>query len=84
MDAPHEIEEPLESSVVPQHAELPVVRSSGQPRSQEISLATYEAQCVQDRQAALDQFMMDVLDDPKFETLCADVENCWRRSILGL
>ena len=84
MDAPHEIEEPLESSVVPQHAEVPVVRPSGQPRSQELSLATYEAQCVQDRQAALDQFMMDVLDDPKFETLCADVENCWRRSILGL
>ncbi|KAI5370582.1 hypothetical protein Slin14017_G014610 [Septoria linicola] len=47
-------------------------------------LSRYAAQRPQDREAALNKFMMDRLADPAFATLCADVENCWRRIALGL
>ncbi|KAM3415375.1 hypothetical protein BST61_g8902 [Cercospora zeina] len=84
VDAPHEIESPPRISSVPQQAQLPRDHRIGQSRGQDVSLAAYEEQSLQAREVALDQFMMDLLSDPSFETLCADVENCWRRSILGL
>ncbi|KXT09915.1 hypothetical protein AC579_8000 [Pseudocercospora musae] len=49
----------------------------------ETSLEQYEAQSLEDRKAALDKFMMDMLENPAFTTLCEDVENCWRRIALG-
>ncbi|KXS96051.1 hypothetical protein AC578_2286 [Pseudocercospora eumusae] len=49
----------------------------------ETSLEQYEAQSLEDRKAVLDKFMMDMLENPAFTTLCEDVENCWRRIALG-
>ena len=48
------------------------------------SLARYANQSSQDRQAALDEFMVRNLENPDFTKLCRDVENCWRRIALGL
>lgn len=50
----------------------------------EASLEEYEALSLEDRKAVLDKFMMDMLENPAFTTLCEDVENCWRRIALGL
>jgi hypothetical protein len=48
------------------------------------SLEEYAAQDGKTRQTALEQFMMDNLQNPSFTTLCEDVESCWRRIALGL
>ncbi|EME50114.1 hypothetical protein DOTSEDRAFT_20500 [Dothistroma septosporum NZE10] len=48
------------------------------------SLDEFAAQRPEDRQAALDDFMIENLENPSFTTLCEDVENCWRRIALGL
>lgn len=48
------------------------------------SLQQYAAQSLEDRQAALDEFMVQNLENPDFVTLCKDVENCWKRIALGL
>jgi hypothetical protein len=48
------------------------------------SLEEYAAQDGKTRQAALEQFMMDNLQDPSFTTLCEDMEGCWQRIALGL
>lgn len=50
----------------------------------EVSLEEYATQSLQDRQAALDEFMVENLENPAFTKLCEDVENCWRRMALGL
>ncbi|KAK0313765.1 hypothetical protein LTR01_002022 [Friedmanniomyces endolithicus] len=51
----------------------------------EVSIGEYAVQSRQDREEALEQFMMEHLEDPAFATLCEDVENCWRlRVVLGL
>ncbi|KAF2209376.1 hypothetical protein CERZMDRAFT_100578 [Cercospora zeae-maydis SCOH1-5] len=84
VDAPHEVETPMQVSSLSQQAKQPGDHRIGPSRSQHVSLAAYEKQSLQAREVALDQFLMDLLSDPSFETLCADVENCWRRSILGL
>lgn len=47
-------------------------------------LAKYADQSLADRQAALDEFMVQNLENPAFTKLCQDVENCWRRIALGL
>ena len=52
--------------------------------AQEVSLGEYAVQSLQDRQAALDTFMMENLENPAFTKLCEDVEGCWRRIALGL
>ena len=51
---------------------------------QEVSLQEYAGQSREDRQAALDEFMIENLENPGFTKLCEDVENCWRRIVLGL
>ena len=56
-------------------------RSAGQ---RDDTLAQYAAQSLQDRQAALDTFMVQCLEDPNFVQLCKDVGNCWKRITLGL
>lgn len=56
--------------------------SSGAGR--DYSLARYAEQSFEDRQAALEDFMMQNLENPDFTKLCKDVENCWKRIALGL
>ncbi|KAF7191202.1 hypothetical protein HII31_07225 [Pseudocercospora fuligena] len=58
--------------------------SASAVQTEETSLEEYEAQSLEDRKAVLDKFMMDMLENPAFTTLCEDVENCWRRIALGL
>ena len=53
-------------------------------RRQDVSLEEYAAQSSEDREAALDEFMVANLENPAFTTLCEDVEKCWRRIALGL
>lgn len=53
-------------------------------RQQDGGLRQYAEQSPADRQAALEEFMMQNLESPAFTTLCKDVENCWRRIALGL
>lgn len=52
--------------------------------SQQLELHQYASQTPEARQTALDQFMIDSLQDPSFTTLCEDVEQSWRRIALGL
>lgn len=47
-------------------------------------LREYAAQSAEDRQAALDEFMVQNLQNDDFTKLCQDIENSWRRIILGL
>lgn len=58
-------------------------RTSAQIQENE-SVDQYAVHSFADRQAALDQFMVDNLNNPSFTTLCEDVEKCWRRITLGL
>lgn len=48
------------------------------------ALAGYASRSREDRQAALDEFMISKLSDPNFAVLCEDLDNCWRRIALGL
>lgn len=48
------------------------------------SLRQYAEQSLEDRQAALDEFMVQNLENSDFVKLCKDVENCWKRIALGL
>lgn len=57
--------------------------SDGQD-DQRISLEYYAAHSREDRDAAMERFMMEKLNDPAFTRLCEDVENCWQRIALGL
>lgn len=50
----------------------------------ELALGQYVSHSMEDRQAALDSFMLAKLNDPNFAILCSDIENCWRRITLGL
>lgn len=45
------------------------------------SLARYAAQTEQERQAALNDFICDSLQNDDFRQLCVDVESCWRRFV---
>lgn len=58
--------------------------ASSANRSNEMTLDQYTSQTPEARQMALDQFMIDNLQNPSFTTLCEDVERCWRRIALGL
>ncbi|KJX93375.1 hypothetical protein TI39_contig4325g00003 [Zymoseptoria brevis] len=56
-----------------------------QERVQEsASLEEYAAQDGKTRLAALEQFMVDNLQNPSFTTLCEDMESCWQRIAIGL
>ncbi|SMR52028.1 unnamed protein product [Zymoseptoria tritici ST99CH_3D1] len=48
------------------------------------SLEEYAAQDGKTRLAALEQFMVDNLQNPSFTTLCEDMESCWQRIATGL
>ncbi|KAF2858659.1 hypothetical protein K470DRAFT_272240 [Piedraia hortae CBS 480.64] len=52
--------------------------------SEGITVEEYAGQATNDRQAALETFMLDQLEKPEFATLCEDVEQCWRRIALGI
>lgn len=94
-DAPHELVSPPHSPPKPPtsftnsthnptlnpYAPIPSPTSH---HPHEVSLEEYATQSLQDRQAALDDFMVANLENPAFEKLCEDVENCWRRIALGL
>ncbi|KAH9827781.1 hypothetical protein Tdes44962_MAKER02714 [Teratosphaeria destructans] len=58
------------------------IRATGDPNV--VSLEEYATQSWQDRQAALEEFMISNLKNPAFAKLCEDVDNCWRKLILGL
>lgn len=58
--------------------------AAGSDDCEHSSLSAYAAQGHDNRLAVLDEFMVQHLNDPAFTTLCADVENCWRRIALGL
>lgn len=90
-DAPHETVSPPTSPAKNvaggQHG--PTTNAYASIRSQmhdsnEVSIEEYATQSLQDRQAALDEFMVQNLENPAFTKLCEDVENCWRRIALGL
>ncbi|GAB7363447.1 hypothetical protein MBLNU230_g3721t1 [Neophaeotheca triangularis] len=44
----------------------------------------YLAQNPEDRQAALETYILSKMEDPVFAALCQDVENSWRRIALGM
>lgn len=90
-DAPHEEIGPPPSP--PKSTQLanrdPTVNAYAALRAQshgprEVALEEYATQSLQDRQSALDEFMVENLENPAFTKLCEDVENCWRRMALGL
>ncbi|KAK6397837.1 hypothetical protein LTR65_005085 [Meristemomyces frigidus] len=90
-DAPHEIESPPTSPAkvtaggerdLTINAYAAMRAPDRDPR--EVSLDEYATQSLQDRQAALDEFMIANLENPAFTKLAEDVENCWRRMALGL
>ena len=47
-------------------------------------LERYHSQSPPDRMTALEQFMIENLNNPLFTTLCEDLEGCWNRIQLGL
>ena len=61
-----------------------VVQPAHRGDPEQALLQTYAGQTLIDRQAALDDFMVANLETTAFTTLCEDIENCWRRVILGL
>lgn len=90
-DAPHEIVSPPTSpaKATASGARDPTINAYAAIRTpmhdpREVSLEEYATQSLQDRQAALDEFMVENLENPAFTKLCEDVENCWRRMALGL
>ena len=48
------------------------------------NLGNYAMQSPQGRMDALNDFMMQNIDDESFVTLCEDVEKCWTRIAMGL
>ncbi len=47
-------------------------------------MEVYASRSREDRQAALDDFMVANIENSAFTTLCEDIENSWRRIALGL
>ncbi|TKX18465.1 hypothetical protein C1H76_9254 [Elsinoe australis] len=56
--------------------------ASNQGSANRQQLATYAAQTDQERDAVLNQFIVEHLNDDNFLRLCEDMEGCWR--LLGL
>ncbi|TKA83041.1 hypothetical protein B0A55_00853 [Friedmanniomyces simplex] len=87
-DAPHEIVSPPPKTLTARDPTLNAYNLAMQtplPRAAEageVSLGEYATQSRQDREAVLEAFMMEKLEDPAFATLCEDVENCWRMRVL--
>ena len=95
-DAPHEIVSPPATAVPSSKSpdgkgsakdftiKACAAIQSSSARVEGTSLEQYAGQSCEDRLAALDDFMVENLENPAFTTLCEDVENCWRRFALGL
>lgn len=98
-DAPHEIDkQPLlarphrpvsgikRACVVQEDATIRPYASiaSAASGAGDAELEEYAAQSLEDRRAALDEFMVQNLENPDFAKLCEDIENCWRKVIVGL
>lgn len=97
VDAPHEIDDspprPLSPPKTLYQASDPQDPSDsaiaslgvlGRHNPHEVSVEEYATQSREERQAALETFMLANLENPAFAKLCEDVENCWRRIALGL
>ncbi|KAI7162537.1 hypothetical protein KC343_g4325 [Hortaea werneckii] len=97
VDAPHEIDDspprPLSPPKTLYQASDPQDPSDSAAASlrvlrrhdpHEVSVEEYATQSREERQAALETFMLANLENPAFAKLCEDVENCWRRIALGL
>lgn len=88
-NAPHEILSlpAMDTSTRPPEplgsARVAISASSG-GNLDRIALEAFTTRRVNDRQAALEDFMVANLENPAFTTLCEDVENCWRRVAFGL
>lgn len=97
-DAPHEIESPpatanpsVKQGDYPGRLTTAAAEENSAERLSSALIATantslevFAAQSQEDRDAALEQFMIDNLRNPAFATLCEDIENCWQRIALGL
>jgi len=76
----------------PLHAPLPAASldrvtselHSAAAANDQVALATYAAQSEEERKAAVNDFIMQVLDDDNFRTLVEDTSICWSRIALGL
>ncbi|CAK4033551.1 Hypothetical predicted protein [Lecanosticta acicola] len=53
-------------------------------KGNEALLEKWHSQPQHERQAALEQFMVDNLENPLFTTLCEEIEGCWSRLSKGL
>ncbi|GAB1742936.1 hypothetical protein NU219Hw_g8638t1 [Hortaea werneckii] len=97
IDAPHEIDDspprPLSPPKTlyqasdpqdPSDSATACLRVQGRHDPHEVSVEEYATQSREERQAALETFMLANLENPAFAKLCEDVENCWRRIALGL
>ncbi|RMY56694.1 hypothetical protein D0863_12888 [Hortaea werneckii] len=97
IDAPHEIDDspprPLSPPKTlyqasdphdPSDSAAASLRALGRHDPHEVSVEEYATQSREERQAALETFMLANLENPAFAKLCEDVENCWRRIALGL
>ncbi|KAI7313291.1 hypothetical protein KC315_g11721 [Hortaea werneckii] len=97
VDAPHEIDDspprPLSPPKTLYQASDPQdpsdnvaasLRALGRCDPHEVTVEEYATQSREERQAALETFMLANLENPAFAKLCEDVENCWRRIALGL
>ncbi|KAK3115687.1 hypothetical protein LTR53_004702 [Teratosphaeriaceae sp. CCFEE 6253] len=82
MDAPHEIISPPPSPGKTGSDTSAMRVLTCEPGT--IAVGEYATQSRQERHAAMEEFMMAMLEDPAFATLCEDVENCWQRVALGL
>lgn len=74
------------SSVLRHRGEDDWQRAVNRPLSETASLpmgaGAYSDQPVEVRNARLEEFLIQNLDNPEFTTLCQDVENCWRGLLL--
>ena len=95
-DAPHEIVSPPHTAHPPSKSvstsapcdvavrDFTAAIQSTMQNPEKLALNEYAAQSREDREATLDEFMVEHLETRDFTTLCEDVENCWRRIALGL
>lgn len=87
-DAPYEAESPPPSPgkavATVGHANAYAALQHSLGNRDMVSTDGYAEQSREDREAALDNFMMEQIASESFAALCEDVENCWRRIALPL
>lgn len=94
VDAPHEVVSPPTTANPPQFQHTGIsadptakpyaAMTSTDRGGQDISLDEYATLSRDDRMAALEDFMIENLENPAFKALCEDLEQCWQRIALGL